>query len=96
MALDLSALGKAVAVAAADFLVAEKPTIMAALDTGITNVGTQVKAAVDKSLTGHGALGIFTNTLTGPINTAIDALAASGGADASTLFDEGVAALAKL
>ena len=96
MAVDLSTLGKAVATAAADFLAAEKPTIMAALDTGITNAGTQVKAAIDKALTGHGALGLFTGTLTGPINAAIDGLATTGETDASTLFDEGVAALGKL
>ena len=96
MATLLETLGGAIASAAAAFLTTEKPQIMAALDPGITSADTQVKAAVDKALTGHGALGIFTGTLTGPINTAIDTLFAAGTADASTLFDEGVAALAKL
>ena len=61
-------------VAAAELTTLE-PTIVAGADTGISNVATQAKAAIDKALTGHGALSIFAKELTGPVNDAIDNLA---------------------
>ena len=82
-------------VLAADWLAANKSEVLALADKGIEGADAQVKDAVNKGLTGHGVFGSFVTGMQKPVDTAIDALAATGEADASAFFDEAVAALKK-